>query len=46
MDFTKDKARTDVMAGKAKGVFELDVAAKVLNPRRAKSEKYMFAAIQ
>ena len=63
LDYTKDKARSDVLAGKEKGVFEayrailhkcfniseerrLDVEARVLNPRRAKSEKDVIAALQ
>ena len=63
MDYTKDKARMDVLANKEGGAFEayrvllhkalnisdersLDVESAVLNPRRAKSEKDVVAALQ
>ena len=63
LDYTKDKARSDVLAGKEKGAFEsyrailhkclniseerrLDVESRVLNPRRAKGEKDVVAAMQ
>ena len=62
LHFTKEKARSDVLANKEAGVFEayrlmlrnvfnvseeqaLDVEAQVLNPRRAKTEKDVVAAL-
>ena len=63
LDYTKDKARSDLLAVKEKGAFEsyrailhkcfniseerrLDVESRVLNPRRAKGEKDVVAAMQ
>ena len=63
LNYTKDKARTDVLSGKEVGAFEsyrtilhknlniseerrLDVEVRVLNPRRAKSEKDVPATLQ
>ena len=63
LDYTKEKARLEVLANKEPGVFEtycailhkgfninderrLDIEAKVLNPRKAKTEKDIPAALQ
>ena len=63
LDYTKEKARLEVLANKEPWVFEtyrailhkglninderrLDIEAKVLNPRRAKTEKDILAALQ
>ena len=63
LDYTKGKARTEILSNRENGVFEsyrlilhrglsinderrLDVEAKVLNPRRAKNDKDVPAALQ
>ena len=63
LNYTTDKARTDVLSGKEVGAFEsyrtilhknlniseerrLDVEVRVLNPRRAKSEKDIPVTLQ
>ena len=63
LDFTKEKARMDILANKKAGAFEayrvllhkavnasderaLDIEARVLIPRRAKSEKDIVEAFQ